>query len=219
MNTLDVTIDTTHQILTERLHLAAAGTSSGASPREVQEYADLFLAGTCRHMCAATAVLAPAARQWLPDGTEGSRRFHRQCRRLDLALRQVKAKTYGSAYAVHRSWGEVWTDARTEFSATTALERRLVDSLVATIDPRAGDVLAARLHRMETGAPTRPHPYAPRSGTSGLVARLMWAWADRVWDGLEGRTPPAAVSRPPRPRGGPMTRYVLGNPAFDTEGS
>ncbi len=60
MNTLDVTIDTTHKILTERLQLAAAGTSSGATPRDVQQYADVFLASTCRHMCAATAVLALA---------------------------------------------------------------------------------------------------------------------------------------------------------------
>lgn len=219
MNTLDVTIDTTHKVLTERLHLAAAGTSDGAAPRDVQQYADTFLASTCRHMCAANAVLAPAARQWLPDGPESSRRFHRHCRRLDLALRQVKAKMYGSAYAVHRSWADVWDDARTEFTATTTLERRLVDSLVTTIDPRASDALADRLYKMEVKAPTRPHPYAPRTGASGLVARLMWARADRVWDGLEGRTLPAPVRGRARPQGGPMTRYVMGNPVLDVEGT
>lgn len=218
MNTLDVTIDITHEVLTERLQLAAAGVSAGAAPRDVQQFADTFLASTCRHMCAANAVLAPAARHWLPDGAESSRRFHRHCRRLDQALRQVKAKMYGSAYGVHRSWADVWADARTEFSATTALERLLVDSLVSTITPRASDALADRLYKMELKAPTRPHPYAPRTGASARVVRLMWARADQVWDGLEGRTLPAPVRVPARPQGGPMTRYVMGNPVFDVEG-
>lgn len=212
-NTLDVTIATTHQVLAERLRHASAGVSAGATPRDVQQYADTFLASTCRHMCAANTVLVPAARQWLPDGAERRRGFHRQSRRLDLALRQVKSKVYGDAYAVQRSWADVWDDARTEFEATARLERQIVDALVAAIGVRASDALANRLYLAEVKAPTRPHPYAPRGGTSALLARLIWARADRFWDGLEGRAIPTSTGVRTRPRRGLMTQYVMGNPA------
>ena len=40
---------------------------------------------------------------------------------------------------------------------------------------------------MECHGPTRPHPHTPHTGLLALVARRMWAIADRFWDAAEGR--------------------------------
>lgn len=91
--------------------------------------------------------------------------------------------------------------------------RQIVDALMAAIGVRASDALANRLYLTEVKAPTRPHPYAPRGGSSALLARLIWARADRFWDGLEGRAIPTSTGVRTRPRRGLMTQYVMGNPA------
>ncbi|HEX6249203.1 MAG TPA: hypothetical protein VFZ64_15135 [Nocardioidaceae bacterium] len=216
-NILDVTTDTTHDVLRERLRAAAAGVASGAGPRDVQQMTDTFMASTCRHLCAVNTVLVPAARQWLPDGTELGRDFGRHCRRLEVSLRRAKGKVYGEAHAIHLSWGSVWEGVRTEFDAATRTERQIVRALVTTLDVRATDALANRLYRTEVRAPTRPHPYAPRHGLSGRLSRRAWAQADRLWDSLEGRVLPQPVS--PRVRGphGLVAQYLLGNPRLGVE--
>lgn len=217
-NTLDRTIDTTHDVLRQRLREASAGVGTGSSPRDVQQMTDTFLASTCRHLCAANAVLVPAARQWLPDGSDLTRDFGRQCRQLELALRRAKGKVYGQAQTVHLSWGSVWSSVRTEFDTAVATERQIADALVSSLDTRAADALANRLYRLEVTAPTRPHPHAPRSGMAGSLARRMWARADRMWDSMEGRVLPQpvqpTVDRTPH---GLLTQYLMGNPRLGVE--
>ncbi len=217
-NTLDRTIDTTHNVLRQRLREASAGVGSGASPRDVQQMTDTFMASTCRHLCAANAVLVPAARQWLPDGSDLTRDFGRQCRQLEQALRRAKGKVYGQAQTVHLSWSSVWSSVRTEFDTTVTTERQIADALVTSLDPRAADALASRLYRLEVTAPTRPHPHAPRSGMAGKLARRMWSRADRMWDSMEGRVLPQPVQpRVDRTPHGLLTQYLMGNPRLGAE--
>lgn len=152
-----------------------------------------FLSAASRHLAAVEAVLLPAVRRQLDDGTQRARTLLRQCRRLEVALAQARGKLAGSAYAVGRTWSSVWSDVRQEFDATWELEAQLVEQL-----DRAGaaDGLAERLEQAEERAPTRTHPYVPHVGLPGRVARRVTRRVDDFWDNARGWTPPPVVPRP-----------------------
>ena len=128
----------------------------------------------------------------------------------------MKAKLYGSTYAVRRSWESVWDDVRTEFDATWALERKLVDELVAhrnEDDPDWGE----RLYHAELRAPTRPHPYVPHHGLGGTMARTVALRVDRFWDMTESRMIPEPVRAHDWHDDGKVTQYLLADPHIDEE--
>jgi len=191
---LDIAINETQDVLAGRLRSA-----SGAVPvkthasQDFYQLTNAFLASTSKHLAAVNAVLLPAARQHLPDGASRGRAVVRQCRRLEVALAQAKARLYGEAHAINRRWVGVWDCVRTEFEASMRLERQLVDDLISRVGPQACALLAARVYRSELTSPTRPHPYTPHTGFSGRVARRAWATADRFWDAAEGRAIPGPV--------------------------
>lgn len=218
MDTLLSGTHATQDSLRARLDRAAAA-PPGHDPAHVRDQyppIDTFLAATSRYLGAVTAVVVPAARTHLDDGARRARELVDQTRRLEQALNQVKAKLYGSSYAIRRSWQSVWDDVRREFDATCELEARLVTDLVAAHrddDPDWGE----RLYRAELAAPTRPHPHIPHQGVPGRVARAVAVRVDHFWDTAEGRMVPEPERHHERRQDGPLTQYLLADPHLPDE--
>ncbi|WGX96307.1 hypothetical protein [Nocardioides sp. L-11A] len=211
---VDVLADTvtqTHAVLHARMRSAEACRPTRDRPRAAYSAADPFLAGTSRHVAAANAVLVPAARRHLEQGPRRAHDFARQSRRLEVALAELKAKLYGSTFAVRRPWTSIWEEVERELAATRELELRLVDDLGDATSADECGRLADRLFRTERRVPTRPHPYLPHRGVSGRLARRVALRVDRFWDTAEGRMIPEPV-RPRRSRDGRVAQYLLADP-------
>ena len=212
MDTLVPGTHATHGVLADRLESAAAARPDPSHARDQYPAIDTFLASASRHNAAVASALVPAVRRRVPDGALRAKDFLHQSRQLEMALAQVKAKLYGSAYSIRRSWDSVWDDVRREFDATWELERELVADLDRHRrdgDPDWGE----RLYKAELHAPTRPHPWVPHSGVQGRMARQVALRVDRFWDAAEGRMVPEPV-HPDRDRDheGRWTQYFLADP-------
>lgn len=205
------TVTQTHAVLHARLRSAEASRPTRERPRAALSAADPFLASTSRHVAAANAVLAPAARRHLDQGNRRAHELALQSRRLEIALSQLKAKLYGSTFVVRRPWASIWEEVERELAATRTLELQLVDELGAATDAERRSELAEQLYRTERRVPTRPHPYLPHRGLSGRVARRVALQVDRFWDTAEGRMVPEPV-RPHRGREGRIAQYLLADP-------
>lgn len=211
MSTLMAGARTTHDVLAERLEHAASTDPERNDPRSRYPVTDTFLASASRHVNAAVGVLVPAARKRLPDGAERGRDFVRQVRRLEAAMTQVKARLYGSTYAIGRSWASVWDDTRRELEET----RRMEEALCADLDAHReeGDPdWSERLYQAELHAPTRPHPFVPHQGIRGRLARKVALQVDRFWDTAEGRMAPEPIRHHDRSKDGPIAQYFLADP-------
>ncbi|MGN6162817.1 MAG: hypothetical protein ACTHOG_14090 [Marmoricola sp.] len=210
---LDLAIEATHDVLGERLAAAIAshGPARPLRPsRGAYPDTDTFLASTSRHLAAASAVLVPAARRALEDGDQRARAFVQQSKRLEISLSQVKAKLYGEAHAIHRTWSQVWDEVGREFRATMAMEKQLVEDLHGLLSDEEMSTLAQRVYRAELRAPTRPHPFLPHRGLAGRMARRIAHGVDQFWDNTECRMIPEPVH--PLRHAGLMTHYLLGDP-------
>lgn len=210
VDTLADTVIQTHAVLYARMHSASSCRPTRDRPRARQTATDPFLASTSRHLSAANAVLGPAARHHLDHGSERAHDFAQQCRRLEIALSQVKAKLYGSTFVVRRPWDSIWEEVGRELARTRTLEAQLVTDLGTAAAERC-DELAERLYRTERRGPTRPHPYLPHRGVPGRIARRVAVRVDRFWDTAEGRMVPDPV-RPERNRDGRLVQYLLADP-------
>jgi hypothetical protein len=218
MDTLVPGLRVTHHMLRERLELAADArpTLDPAHPRDQYRAIDTFLASACRHNAATLAVVVPAVRSHLPDGRARAHDHVLRSRRFEVALSQVKAKLYGSTYAVRRPWSPIWDDVRRELDETCRLEAALATDLVAARregDPDWGE----RLYRAELSAPTRPHPYIPHQGVQGRVARGVARRVDGFWDAAEGRMAPEPLRHHERGADGRFTQYLLADPHLPDE--
>jgi hypothetical protein len=214
MDTLVPGMSETHRVLDERLIRAAAARPDVRHVRDQYPAIDTFLASASRHYGAVLEVLVPAVRRRLPDGDERAREFVHQCKELEVALTQVKAKLYGSTYAIRRSWDSIWDDVRTEFDRTWVFERELVEDVAATRhddDPDWGE----RLYHAQLHAPTRPHPYVWHRGLRGRMARTVALRIDRFWDTAEGRMIPEPVKAHDRDHDGKVTQYLLADPHIE----
>jgi hypothetical protein len=216
-NRLVVTIEATHQCLQDRLDAATRRAPRRSGPREGYARTDAFLAATSRHLAAFEEALLPVLRRELPDGDARTREYLHQARLLELALATLKARIYGAVAASHIPWEEVWDDVRRELSRHNETERALVHDLVHEGEDRRHDELADRLYRAELKAPTRAHPYLPHRGLLGLVARRIWAVADRFWDTTEDRMVPQPVRPPSKAHAHDslMAQYLVGEARFD----
>ncbi|MDQ6524833.1 hypothetical protein RB608_14540 [Nocardioides sp. LHD-245] len=205
------TITQTHAVLHARMRSAEACHPTRDRPRAAYSAADPFLASTSRHVAAVNAVLVPAALRHLGQRHRRARDFARQSRRLEVALVELKAKLYGSTFAVRRPWTSIWEEVERELAGTRDLELRLVDDLAGATSTDERGQLAQRLFRAERRVPTRPHPYLPHRGVPGRLARRVALRVDRFWDTAEGRMIPEPV-RPHRSRDGRVTQYLLADP-------
>ena len=213
MITLAHDLESIHHDLAHRLALAADARPDGRHPRDHYVAIDTFLAAASRHDAAMVGSIAPLVRH-LPGGERLGHDFLAASRSYEESLAQVKAKLYGSTFAVDRPWTEVWRDVRHDLEVVWALERQLAAVLLAAEpdDPRD---LGTLLHRAELASPTRPHPWIPHQGTVGRLARAVARRVDRFWDAAEGRMVPEPVRHHDREHQGPLTQYLLADPHLD----
>ena len=214
MDTLVPGTNATHDVLRHRLRMAATASPDRRHPRDHYRAIDTFLASASRHHSAVLEVVVRAVRRRVPDGELRALAFVRQDKQLELALAQVKAKLYGSSYAIRRDWPSIWDDVRREFEATWQLERELVEELDLHLhdgDPDWGE----RIYHAELHAPTRPHPFVPHRGLRGRIARMVALRVDRFWDATEGRMVPDPVHPHDRDHEGRLTQYLLADPHLD----
>lgn len=185
MTPLRSTLDIQLRAVTERLDHAASRTGAARSAIECRSSTDDFLVAAAQHLGAVVEVVLPAAQ------VTASRLLARDLlaatRRLERALVALKAKQYGQAQNVGRTWEAVWGQVRARLDSVATIERRLADELLDAVPPKDLDRLAERLELATLRAPTRSHPNLPHRGVAGKVVRSVWGRADRVWDELEGR--------------------------------
>lgn len=209
---LTLTVEATHRSLEERMHAARAVHPGQARPRD---RTDAFLAAASRHLAAVEAVLVPRVRERVPDGVHVSKEYLERARDLEQTLTLVKARLYGEAHAIHLSWERLWGAVQGQLREHNRLEMGLVDALVRYDDPDDLDGLAQRVFDAETHSPTRPHPHLPHTGLFSLVARRVWALADRFWDMAEGRVVPQPVRPKAHRHDSLMAQYLVADPHFE----
>ena len=214
MITLAHDLDTTHHDLRHRLALASSARPDLRHPRDHYAAIDTFLAVASRHNAAMVDAIAPLVRD-LPGGHDRAHDSLATSRAYEEALAQVKARLYGSTYAVTRPWPDIWAEVHRELDAVCALELRLAEAL---LDEDAGtEDLGTRLHHAELASPTRPHPWIPHQGVAGHLARAVARRVDRFWDAAEGRMVPEPVRHHDRTHQGRLTQYLLADPHLDDE--
>lgn len=217
VDALSSTVRHTHETLATRLDIASTMVSTPGEPRKAYEGIDTFLAIASKHLNAVDAALLPSARKALPDGAALVHVYLGAARELEVALAHVKARAYGSTFEAGHHWEAVWTDVRTALGAQRRAETDLAARLTAALELALLDELAERLHRAESTAPTRPHPYAPHTGVAGAVSRRVMHVVDSFWDTAEGRMSPTP-ERPSHKAPGRLAQYLLADPRFDEEG-
>jgi hypothetical protein len=213
--TLAHDLESIHHDLQQRLDVAAGARPDLRHPRDHYRAIDTFLAAASRHNAGMVDAIAPLVRH-LPGGHDLAHEYLAASRSYEEALAQVKAKLYGSTFAIDRRWPSVWDDVRRGLDAVCDLEMRLADALLAA-EPDDPQDLGTRLHHSELVSPTRPHPWIPHQGVVGHLARVVARRVDRFWDSTEGRMVPEPVRHHERGRQGPLTQYLLADPHLDEE--
>jgi hypothetical protein len=213
--TLAHDLESIHHDLRHRLALASGARPDARHPRDHYTPIDTFLAAASRHNAAMVDAIAPLVRH-LPGGHDLAHEFLAASRTYEESLAQVKAKLYGSTFAVARAWSSIWEEVGKDLEVVCALEMRLAEALLAeeTDEPRD---LGTRLHRAELASPTRPHPWIPHQGPVRHVARAVARRIDLFWDAAEGRMVPEPVRHHDRDHQGPVTQYLLADPHFEEE--
>jgi len=219
MSTVDVlssSVKHTHENLAARLESASTMVSTPGQPRKAYEGIDTFLAVASKHLNAVDATLLPAAKKRLPDGAHVVHDYLHSARHLEVMLAHVKARAYGSVFEAGHHWNAVWSDVDEALTAHRTCESDLATQLTMRMEPAELDELTEKLHRAESSAPTRPHPYTPHTGFAGLVARKVMHAVDSFWDSAEGRMAPEP-NRPQKKKPGLLGQYLLADPRFDED--
>ena len=219
MNTVNVLCSSllaTHEDLAARFDRASTMRSTPGQPRKGYEHIDTFLAVASKHLNAVDAVLLPEMHRAVPDGDHLVHEYVHATKTLELVLAHLKAREYGSVFDAARSWSAVWAEVGAALTDHRHRELELGELLAVRSSDAALDALANRLHRAESAAPTRPHPYAPHTGLPGLVSRRLMHAVDSFWDAVEGRMGPEPT-RLPKKRPGLVAQYFLADPRFDEE--
>jgi hypothetical protein len=216
-DSLALTIEATQRSVEQRFREAVRPHRDPHRPRDNYAAVDTFMAATSRHLAAVEAVLVGRVRHGVPDGEQLGHEYLDAARRLEHTLALIKGKLYGEAHAVHLAWPELWATVHAELTEHNRIERQMVAELIRCCDPVEVDGLAQKVFESEAHGPTRPHPNTPHTGFPALVARRIWALADRFWDAAEGRVIPDPV--PPRHHhhDSLMGQYLVADPKFDAD--
>ncbi len=212
---LTQTVEATQRSLEERLREALLPHRDPHRPRDDYASTDTFVAATSRHLAAVEAVLLGPLRHSGPDGASLCHDYLHAARELEQTLALIKARLYGSVHAAHLAWPQLWDAARSQLDAHNRIERRMVVQLIEHGDPAQVDGLARKVFDAEARGPTRPHPVLPHTGILGLIARRIWALADRFWDSAEGRVIPEPVHPSHHRHDSLMAQYLVADPRFD----
>jgi len=215
--TLSHDLESIHHDLDHRLSLASTAKPDERHPRGHYAAIDTFLAAASRHNAGMVDAITPLVRD-LPEGHDLAHEYLAASREYEESLAQVKAKLYGSSFAISRPWSSIWEEVREAFDAVCSLERQLAAALVEPSGDYVED-LGTRLHRAELRAPTRPHPFIPHQGYPGHLARQVARRIDQFWDTAEGRMIPEPVRHHDRDHQGKFAQYLLADPhgTDDTE--
>ena len=211
------TVAATQQSLEERLGEALLPHSDPRRPRDHYAATDTFLAATSRHLAAIEAVVVEPVRHTVPDGEDLAHDYLHVAQQLEQTLFLIKGKLYGESHAIHMKWPELWDRAHGQLNEHNRLEREMVEKVIKHGEPHEVDGLARRVFDAETHGPTRPHPWLPHKGLLGLVARRVWARADRFWDTAEGRVIPEPVHPAAHRHDSLMAQYLVADPKFDAD--
>jgi hypothetical protein len=216
-DSLTLTVEATQKSLEERLGEALRPHRDPHRPRDHYSAIDTFIAATSRHLAAVEAALLGPVRHTVPEGEALCHEYVHAARQLEHTLALIKGRLYGEAYAVHLAWPDLWDTAHTQLGEHNRLERQLVERLVEHGDAAEVDGLARKVFDQEVHGPTRPHPNLPHTGLPGLVARRIFAFADRFWDNAEGRVIPEPVRPAHHHHDSLMAQYLVADPKFDAD--
>ena len=214
-DSLAQTLEATQRSLEERLGEALLPHRDPTRPRDNYAATDSFMAATSRHLAAIEAVMLEPVRRTVPEGASLCREYLHAARELEHTLALIKGRLYGQAHAIHLAWPELWETAATQLNEHNRIERQMVAELIQHGDPAEVEGLARHVFDAETHGPTRPHPYSPHTGLLGLVARRIWALADRFWDNAEGRVIPEVVHPSHHQHDSLVAQYLMADPKFD----
>lgn len=167
------------------LRNARDATSSSLQIRERHGLVDSFLADSSRHVIALQAILVGTARRKLGDSS--SRELARACHQLQLALRAMHARHWGSSQLMGVPWCDIRRSVDESMELLLAAEASVSAQLQALLQPDEVARICGRLADAEMHAPTRPHPYLPHRGIGGRLAHRAAARSDAFWDGVQGR--------------------------------
>lgn len=197
----------THDRLVERLDEARSVPMERMRVMRGNPPIDGLLATTSAHMHAVDQVLVPAAR--LARARAAVRDYRRASRRLGVAVGHTKAHEFGSTIEAGVSWPAVWDEMEGALAEERRTEEAMVEAMEAA-DLGSFQALTERLEKVETTAPSRPHPYLPHHGPAGRMMRRMMRPLDAWWDQAEGRYVPRVVK--PHRALGLVGQYITGTP-------
>jgi hypothetical protein len=163
--------------------------------RDSQLRADAFLATSSRRVSALEAVLVDAVRRHL--GPARADELRQACHALQLAMRTMHTRLYGSSQSMRMPWSDIWADVERHLETLLRLEQELAADLADLVPEHDLDAISGRLIATQLRAPTRPHPHLPRRGLRGRLARRLASRADAFWDGVQGRAVPPMSSLSP----------------------
>lgn len=199
-----------HTDIRELAERAERARPTDEDPRRQYRLIDTFTAVLCRHLAAVDDVLLPRAGKATSDGPAMVHDYVRHARGLENTLHLLKAKLYGDATALHRTWDEVWNATDEWLDDHIGHEQVLIEVMAERLTGDEARELAAELHAIEERSPTRPHPYTPHTGVAGRVAHRLWARVDNFWDDAEGRIVPHRRRGASPRRNSLLSRYVTG---------
>src|SRR5262245_11612382 len=171
-----------HAYIRELAAQAERAHPTAEEPRLQHRLTDTFSAVLCRHLAAVDDVLLPRARKELSHGHAKVHDYVHHARGLENTLHLLKARLYGDATALHRTWEEGWGGVDAWLDDHVTHEQVLMHALAEHLTADEAQRLAVVLPIAEEHSPTRPHPYTPHTGVLGRIAHRFWARADNFWD-------------------------------------
>lgn len=201
-----------HALLRNQLERARRAVSrrDPSEPRAARAPVDVLLTSASQHAGAVLAVLVPRTRAVVPDGPAAAEELVHRVRDLEVALHQLKGKTYGNTFMARRHYDEVWDEVSGTLHRLVRAETA-AGTLLASAPGSGADHVAA-LHRAEERAPSRPHPWIPHQGPLAPAARAVARRLDAFYDTVEGRMLPEPAPHHDREHDGLFTQWLLADP-------
>lgn len=105
---------------------------------------------------------------------------------LLIQLRQLRGSLQGDYYA-RGTPNALATKVLSTLGELLILRTNWVARIEGAHTYEGGRMLAARLRSAQLHAPSRPHPYSPRSGISGWLSRRLWLAVDGGLDACDSQ--------------------------------
>ncbi|WP_322760356.1 hemerythrin domain-containing protein [Frankia sp. Cr2] len=204
-------IGASHDDATQLVKLTFTEAATSGDPRRALRAADTAVAAISAHMYSVQTSIYPVARRRLPDSRPRIAELCAQGRETSSVLRGMSQHIQGD---VHRP-GESMRTLRERLAELEeqhiAAEDTLVADLEQALSPDERRRLVTSFRRSMRRAPTRPHPYIPRTAVvGGLALRFAGSW-DHVLDTMDARVAAGGRVRAPAPAG-LWGWYLLGRP-------